>query len=127
MLRQRKTELVSSTDPDLATLRDRLEQRLHHLRASSKATAEDRRPVELDQASVGRLSRMDAMQVQAMAVASEQMRAGEIRKTEAAIERLDAGDYGYCVTCGEEIAAKRLIVDPIVATCIQCAAAAQRR
>lgn len=118
---------MNSMDPDRETLRDRLEQRLHHLQASSQATAEDRRPVQLDQSSVGRLSRIDAMQVQAMAIASDRMRAGEIRKIEAAIGRLDAGDYGYCVTCGEEIAPKRLIVDPIVPTCIRCAAAAQQR
>ena len=66
------------------------------------------------------------MRVQAMAAASEHVRAGEIRKTEAAIVRLDADDDAYCVTCGGEIAAKRPIVDPIVPTCIQCAAAAQR-
>jgi DnaK suppressor protein len=118
---------VSLSELDLARLRDTLEQRLLALRASSQATADERRPVELDQASVGRLSRMDAMQVQAMAVASERMRAAEIRKIEAAIARIDAGDYGYCVTCGEEIAAKRLIVDPVVATCIGCATAAPRR
>ena len=118
---------MSFTDPDLAGLRQRLEQRLHDVRAASQATAQDRQPVELDQASVGRLSRMDAMQVQAMAVASEQMRAAEIRKIEATITRLDAGDYGYCVTCGEEVAAKRLLADPIVPTCIQCAAASKSR
>ena len=118
---------MNSADPDGAALRQRLEQRLHDVRASSQASAQDRQPVALDQASVGRLSRMDAMQVQAMAVASEHMRSAEIRKIEAAIARLDAGEYGYCVTCGEEIAARRLLADPTVPTCIQCAAASKSR
>lgn len=106
------------TNLDLARLRD--------VRAASEATARDRKPVEWNQAAVGRLSRMDAMQIQAMAAASEQMRAREIRKIEAAIARIDTGEYGHCVTCGEEISAKRLGADPTVAICIQCAAASQR-
>ncbi len=113
-------------EPDLARLRDSLEQRLRNVQAASEATARDRKPVELDQLAVGRLSRMDALQIQAMAAASEQMRAAEIRKIEAAIARIDAGEYGFCVTCGEEISAKRLGADAIVATCIQCAAASRR-
>jgi DnaK suppressor protein len=100
--------------------------RIETLRAASETTAENRRPVELDQTSVGRLSRMDAMQVQAMALATERRRHEEARRVEAAIRRIDEGEYGYCIACGEEIAAKRLGVDPTVPTCIRCASGAGR-
>jgi len=90
--------------------------------ASLSAIAEDSRAaVELDQSKVGRLSRMDAMQQQEMAKASEAHRAQELRKIEAAITRIDTGDYGYCVQCDEPIALKRLEIDPAVALCIDCA------
>jgi DnaK suppressor protein len=107
-------------DPD--TLRQTLNQRLAELRKSSASTADSRKPVALDQASVGRLSRMDAMQMQAMAQAAERLRGRDIARVEAALERLDAGDYGTCVTCGETIGEQRLATDPTIPTCITCAA-----
>ena len=106
---------------ELAALRAALVTRLEALHAASETTADNRRPVELDQTSVGRLSRMDAMQGQAMALATERRRHDEARRVEAAIKRIDEGEYGACISCGEEISAKRLGVDPIIPTCIRCA------
>ena len=90
------------------------------LERASDTAAEVRAPVTLDQQSVGRLSRMDAMQVQAMAVATEERRRQQIARIQAALKRLDDGTYGECVICGEEIAPKRLAHDPAVPTCICC-------
>lgn len=95
--------------------------RLEALRDASQTTADTRRPVELDQTSVGRLSRMDAMQGQALAQAVERRRKDEMRRIEAALSRIDEGEYGFCISCGEEIAAKRLAADPTIPTCIACA------
>ena len=61
-----------------------------------------------------------------MALATERRRHDEGRRVEAAISRIDAGEYGYCISCGEEIAAKRLGVDPIIPTCIRCASGGGR-
>ena len=87
----------------------------------SAVSAEGRRPVELDQQSVGRLSRMDALQVQAMAKAVEIRRRGRLKLIDAALRRLDEGDYGTCTECGEDIPARRLATDPTIARCIDCA------
>lgn len=81
----------------------------------------DRAPVSLDQESVGRLSRIDAMQMQAMALAVQRRRGVEKQRIEAALRRLDGGEFGYCTTCGEEIAEGRLEHDPSVSQCIGCA------
>ncbi|QDG77677.1 TraR/DksA family transcriptional regulator [Labrenzia sp. PHM005] len=89
--------------------------------AISEIAEEARATVMLDQQSVGRLSRMDALQGQAMAQASERQRRADIQRIDAALKRLDDGDYGYCVDCGEEISEKRLGVDPAAAFCIRCA------
>ena len=83
-------------------------------------------PVTLDQQSVGRLSRMDALQQQAMAKASEQKRAHALMRIQAALDRLEVGDYGYCVECGEEIPLKRLEIDPAASHCVNCARTAER-
>lgn len=88
---------------------------------SSAATSENRTPVALDQQSVGRLSRMDAMQVQAMAQAEEDRRQHRLRLISAALLRLDEGEYGYCMTCGVDIPEKRLDVDAAAAQCVDCA------
>lgn len=96
-------------------------ERREALAAQDKANADARDTVELQQDSVGRLSRMDALQQQAMAQAQERRRLAEKARISAALERLDEGEWGWCVTCGEEIAEKRLRHDPSVATCVRCA------
>ena len=97
-----------------------LEERESVLRASA-ATAEDRAPVELDQQAVGRLSRIDAIQVRAMAEASETRRRGRLQRIEAALKRIEDGDYGECLECGEPIPPRRLEIDPTVTLCVPCA------
>ena len=79
--------------------------------------------VELDQARVGRLSRMDAMQAQAMSKETGRRRRQKLIQIEAALRRLEDDDYGFCQECGEEIAPARLEVDPAVLLCIDCASA----
>ena len=81
--------------------------------------------VELDQTKVGRLSRMDAMQAQAMAQASKERREQTLRQIDAALTRLDNGDYGHCQQCDEEINPKRLEFDPTTLLCIECASKAE--
>jgi len=110
-MRDRKTEDIRET---LLALKAELED-------LSEMSGEARETVALDQQSVGRLSRIDALQGQAMAKASERQRRSTIHKIDAALSRLDSGDYGYCVECDEQIAEKRLEVDPAAAFCIKCA------
>lgn len=85
------------------------------------ATAADRKPVELDQARVGRLSRMDALQDQAMAQAVDDRRGLQIKRIDAALSRVEAGEYGFCTTCGEDIEPRRLELDPATPQCLKCA------
>ena len=83
--------------------------------------------VELDQSKVGRVSRMDAIQQQAMSAAVGQRARLELTAIEAALRRIENGEYGSCVTCGEDIAEKRLRANPSVITCIRCAENAERK
>ena len=91
-------------DPDEDDLRRRYLSRLHEelqdLRAASDTTSDDRKPVVLDQQSVGRLSRMDTMHQHAIAAAQEARRHGRIRALEAAIRRLEEAEFGWCEDCG---------------------------
>ena len=109
------------TKKQLATSRKRLEGLIAELEAMDSLTEDSRKPVELDQTTQGRLSRMDALQVQAMQEATADRRRSEKMRAKAALERMDAGDFGYCVSCGEDIPKKRLDHDPTVPTCVDCA------
>ena len=91
------------------------------LQAQSEQTEDDRRPVQLDQQAVGRLSRMDAMQVQAMAEAQQRQRAIKLQQIDAALQRLEDDEYGFCITCGEAVDPRRLSIDPTATLCISCA------
>lgn len=97
-------------EAELAELRD--------LRAASKG---DRAPIELDQQSIGRVSRIDSLQVQAMSNAAEARRQMRVRTLEAARARLGSDEYGYCTDCGNFIGAARLKIDPAAIRCIDCA------
>ncbi|TVR06032.1 MAG: TraR/DksA family transcriptional regulator [Salinarimonadaceae bacterium] len=110
-------------DPEdlVAYFRPRIEVELAELEGDSRATDEDRRPVELDQQSVGRLSRMDAMQMQAIAAAVERRRRMRLVGLDQALRRMEAGEYGYCLDCGEFIGRRRLEIDPAAPKCVRCA------
>ncbi|MFX0547578.1 TraR/DksA family transcriptional regulator [Roseovarius sp. S1116L3] len=99
----------------------RLREELIALQEASETTSEHRRPVELDQQSTGRLSRMDALQNQAMAAGSEARRQNRHKSISAAIDRLNKGEFGWCDECGEFIGEKRLDFDPTFAKCVSCA------
>jgi DnaK suppressor protein len=77
--------------------------------------------VELDQSCQGRLSRMDALQGQAMAQATELRRVAALKRLVAALGRIERDEFGECVECGEPIAEARLKADPATTLCLDCA------
>ena len=100
-------------------------QRLRTMRAAIEALSDSPDGVgdvvELDQARTGRLTRMDAMQLQAMAKAGQARARVELARIDAAIKRLDDGSYGECLDCGDAIAVGRLEANPTATRCIGCA------
>lgn len=82
---------------------------------------DERATVVLDQQSVGRLSRMDALQRQQMAKETLRRRKLEAAKIKAALARLDEDEYGWCASCGSEISSARLEIDMTAHLCIECA------
>ena len=102
---------------------DTLEQELLALQGMGKDAA---KTVELDQSRLGRLSRMDALQGQAMSQAVNERRQVELQKISAALRRIDSGHYGYCIKCDESISQKRLEFDPAAPLCIDCASRLER-
>ena len=105
---------------DAAYFRARIECEQQELRMLSDAGRKARAPVELDQQSVGRLSRMDAIQQQSMDLARDERRKARLAVLAAALNRLDEDEFGYCLACGEDISRQRLEIDPAVTLCVDC-------
>ncbi len=112
---------------DVDDFKARLIARREELSSIAEASAEARAPVELDQSRVGRLSRMNALQDQAMALETARRRDLELRRIDAALARIAEDAYGYCVTCGDEIVKRRLDLDPTTPVCIGCASKGAER
>ena len=108
---------------ELAQFEERLLDLQDDIMGLAELVNDSARTVELDQNRVGRLSRMDAMQGQAMAQASAGRQAQQLGLICRALERIDNGCYGDCLECDQSIPTARLNVDPAAEYCISCAAA----
>ena len=112
-------------DQQIASFRTRLLQKQQQLLELKQTSDDAAQTVELDQSSVGRLSRMDALQGQAMSREQERRRRIELNNIAGALRRIDEGSFGYCVRCEEVIAVKRLEFDPATPVCVACASKAE--
>ncbi len=98
-----------------------IETKLSELSQEDALGRDSQSVVALDQQAVGRLSRMDALQSQAMAKAQQTRRDIMAHRLRAALARADTDSYGECEDCGDAIAQKRLEFDPAATKCISCA------
>lgn len=118
--------LVTSSEAAWATFRGALLDKQKELLALEFIGNQESKTVELDQSCVGRVSRMDAMQSQAMALESQRRRKLELKQIATALRRMDEGNFGDCLECGEAIGSERLKFNPAVPLCITCARAAEK-
>ena len=112
---------MTDENNDLDHLATMIRSEMDQLKYLSETAKDSRAPVALDQQSVGRLSRMDAMQQQSMELATEERRQQRLAALAAALRRVKSVDYGYCLKCDDKIAAGSLAIDPAVTLCIGCA------
>ncbi len=74
----------------------------------------------LEQQPLGRISRNEALQRQAMAKANLKQVERRLGQLKAARQRLEEGEYGYCLDCGQAIEPGRLEARPESPCCIAC-------
>lgn len=115
-----------TSENDIERYRQQLLANREQLLALADTRRDAQSTVELDQTRTGRLSRMDALQGQAMARANQQRVEVQLRRIEAALRRCDDGSYGDCLNCDEPIDPRRLEVDPATPLCITCMQARER-
>lgn len=115
------------SDRDFESFKKRLLSQREELLDVADSSKEAAQTVELDQTRVGRVSRMDALQAQAMAKESDRRRRLALQRIESALQRIEDGEYGYCVACEEPIVANRLAADPGALLCLDCASKAEQK
>lgn len=109
------------TDDELNRFKILLVEQRDDLMASQQLGQSATEIVVLDQSSVGRVSRIDAMQSQSMAIETTRLRQQHLRQIITALALIESGDYGFCTECDNEIDTKRLEIDPAVTRCVPCA------
>ena len=102
MLNQRMDALIMGSGETLGQLTGEQET---HADAVDVATAESNREFTL------RLQDRDRRLV------------GKIR---SALKRMDEGEYGICIACGEDISERRLMARPVATHCIDCKTEAEQ-
>lgn len=110
----------------LEQLQKSLTSKKQELEAQLISVDLDTKPVALDQQSVGRVSRIDAIQQQQMALANQQQSTLLLQRVELALHRIDSTDYGYCMQCEEPIAFARLQAQPFASLCLDCQSASEK-
>ena len=96
-----------------------LTKRKKELEDNLMAIGESAKPVDLKD-PIGRLSRMDAIGQQQMALNAKRQIETNLKLVEQAFERLEKGEYGFCLACEDEISEKRLKAKPETSFCINC-------
>jgi DnaK suppressor protein len=112
---------MALSETDLQQFKSQLiKQRIEVIKAVETGLQSEE-TVELDQARVGRLSRMDAMQAQAMSRETGRRLRKHLVEIDTALKRIMDGGYGDCFECGEPIKPGRLAANPATRLCIACA------
>lgn len=113
------------TDEQVAELKGKLDELTDELQEQLMTARTGSKPVDLDE-PIGRLSRMEAMQQQQMTKAHRSRMEVRLKQVTAALGRIERGEFGECVFCGETIGYKRLSVRPESPMCMRCQSERER-
>ena len=116
------TAVQSPLAPEqMGQIRDELLRALSRLERSMKITGSAARLSDLEQDTVGRLSRIDAIQNQGLTRSLEERERTQLTQIADALRRMEEGTYGACGGCGAPIPFERLLIYPETRACTACA------
>ncbi len=114
------------TDEQIEELRDRLLSLRKELVNQQEQAIDSTKAVAPDDA-IGRLTRLDAMQQQGMAIEERRRREVRLQQIAAALAAMESEDYGFCRRCQEPIGYRRLGAKPESPFCLPCTGELERR
>ena len=104
-------------DSERDAIRERLQQRLDQLTRRAGQIGNDlRRPQNPDWEE-----RATEIENDEVLESLDSSTLEEVKLIQAALDRVSAGTYGICMSCGQPVGEKRLDAVPHAATCIDCA------
>lgn len=127
MIQLLQESVVKLTSREIIKLTNHLKSKAVELELQLEGSRQGTEPVTLDQQAVGRVSRIDAIQQQQMAVANREHSTLLLKLVSAALLRVKSGEYGYCLQCGEPIAFARLEAQPFTPNCLNCQSAMEQK
>ena len=107
------------TPEQIGEIRDELQRTLTRLERSMKTNGNGH-PTEIDQGTVGRLSRIEAIQNQGLTRNLHERERVQLEQVLEALKRIENGSYGLCSSCRGPIRYERLLVFPETRTCNCC-------
>lgn len=108
MTAKEKEQLISIIDTKIESIHEDIE-----------VLQELVKPIPLD-ASIGRISRMDAINNKTINESSMREKKKILQRLEKALENSDSKDFGHCTKCGNEIPFGRLEYMPHTTRCVGC-------
>lgn len=112
--------MVTFSAEELKRFHDELVAAKEAAEAVLRQKAKSDSPIERSGSAIGRLSRMDAIQVQAMQEMGHRQLEVRLKQIEQALAAIEQGKYGICRGCKEPIGTKRLEAVPEAPFCVDC-------
>jgi len=107
-------------EEDRSEIRNTIIDAISSIKAEMKILEENSRPIAPD-CSLGRLTRLEAMQEQELNVHRLHEAKIRLNRLEYALRKVGSPEYGICMECEEPIAVARLKLMPETSLCIRCA------
>jgi len=108
------------TQEDRVALKNKILELLEKLEKDIKYTEDMTQPISPEN-SIGRVSRMDAINNKSVMEASLRNKISKRNKLKLALSKVDNENFGICVNCKQNINPARLMYMPESARCIRCA------
>ena len=108
------------TPEERSELRELIEGRIREMKESMPYLEEESKPVA-PSVSLGRLTRMEALNDKGVNEHVLAQNKATLQKLENALRRMETGEYGTCIRCGGEIPIGRLRLVPEALICVPCA------
>lgn len=100
-------------------LKEYLEEEIEILKTDIERYKEASKPVAPDN-SIGRLTRMDAIQSKSINAAALTKARNQLKNYENALVRLNDADFGVCKKCNNNIPVERVMAMPGTSLCTNC-------
>jgi len=101
-------------------IKSKIKEELRKLEQDIKALKELTKPISPEN-TIGRISRMDAINNKSINEASLRQSEDRLRKLKLALEKVDNSDFGICIRCKQAIPVGRIMLMPHTQKCVKCA------